>query len=267
MTSNTHDSAHEPHELHRDPITGTPGAHPVGVGVGGAAGGAAAGAVAGTFMGPIGTLVGAAVGVVVGAAAGKGVAERLDPTQEHEYSRDAHADRPYTDAAYDYDKDYAPAYHHGLQGREMDRERSWKDAEPALKDGWEEARGESRLAWDDAREAVRDSWDRADRSHRVYEQSDRHYAGRFEKASYRSEDDKYGDFVPAYRYGTQARSQYADRPWDDELELELRSRWETTHGVGGLPWERARPAIQEAFEGYEAFNDNAGAAPERFKVD
>ena len=65
---------------HRDPLSGAPGAHPVGVGVGAAAGGMAAGAAVGTVDGPVGTIVGAAVGAVVGGRAGKGIAESIDPT-------------------------------------------------------------------------------------------------------------------------------------------------------------------------------------------
>lgn len=63
-----------------DPITGEPGAHPIGTGVGAVAGGMAAGAAVGTVAGPIGTAVGAAAGAVVGGLAGKGVAEKIDPT-------------------------------------------------------------------------------------------------------------------------------------------------------------------------------------------
>lgn len=70
---------------HRDPITGAPGAHPVGVGLGAAAGGIAggfaAGAATGTVAaGPVGTVVGAAVGALAGGLGGKAVAEHLDPT-------------------------------------------------------------------------------------------------------------------------------------------------------------------------------------------
>ena len=64
----------------RDPLTGEPGAHPVGTAVGAAAGGIAAGAAAGSVAGPVGTVVGAVVGAVAGGAAGKGVAETVDPT-------------------------------------------------------------------------------------------------------------------------------------------------------------------------------------------
>jgi phage tail tape-measure protein len=64
-----------------DPITGAPGAHPVGVGLGAAAGGIAAGAAAGTVAaGPVGTVVGAAVGAIAGGLGGKAVAEHFDPT-------------------------------------------------------------------------------------------------------------------------------------------------------------------------------------------
>lgn len=55
------------HEANRDPLTGAPGAHPIGTGLGAAAGGMAAGAAVGTVAGPLGTVVGAAVGAVIGA--------------------------------------------------------------------------------------------------------------------------------------------------------------------------------------------------------
>ena len=63
-----------------DPITKTPGAHPVGTGAG-AAGGAAAGAALGSLAGPVGTLAGGVIGAVVGGLAGKGVAESANPTE------------------------------------------------------------------------------------------------------------------------------------------------------------------------------------------
>jgi outer membrane lipoprotein SlyB len=69
-------------DAHRDPISGAPGAHPVGTGLGAALGGAAAGAVAGGIVGPVGTAVVAAVGAVIGGLAGKDFAETIDPTRE-----------------------------------------------------------------------------------------------------------------------------------------------------------------------------------------
>jgi phage tail tape-measure protein len=70
-----------------DPITGAPGAHPVGVGLGAAAGGVAGGIAAGAAVGtvaagPVGTVVGAAVGAIAGGLGGKAVAEHFDPTTE-----------------------------------------------------------------------------------------------------------------------------------------------------------------------------------------
>ena len=57
----------------RDPISGAPGAHPVGTGVGAAAGGMAAGAAAGSVLGPIGTAAGAAIGAIAGGGKGAGI--------------------------------------------------------------------------------------------------------------------------------------------------------------------------------------------------
>src|SRR5687768_18466963 len=75
-------------DANRDPISGAPGAHPVGTGLGAAAGGMAAGAAVGTVAGPVGTAVGAAGGAVVGGLAGKGSAEMIDPTAEEAYWRE-----------------------------------------------------------------------------------------------------------------------------------------------------------------------------------
>lgn len=66
-----------PASAHPDPITGEPGAHPVGVGVG-ALGAGAAGAAIGSIGGPIGMLIGAAIGAVAGGLAGKEVAATSD---------------------------------------------------------------------------------------------------------------------------------------------------------------------------------------------
>ena len=60
-------------DANRDPITGEPGAHPIGTGAGAAAGGAT-GATVGAIGGPVGAVIGGAVGAVVGGLAGKGAA-------------------------------------------------------------------------------------------------------------------------------------------------------------------------------------------------
>ncbi|MCL1527181.1 hypothetical protein [Xanthomonas nasturtii] len=238
----------EAKDLNRDPISGAPGSHPVGVGVGGIAGGAAAGALAGTVFGPLGTLIGAAAGVLAGAAAGKGVAERLDPTVETEYWRQEHQNRPYYKEGTDYDRDYATVYGFGLQARETRPTSTWEETEATLAGEWRRNRGESRLEWDQARLAARDAWDRADRTHTVYLDNDTHYEGRFDSASYRDADYSYDDYRPAYRYGMQARQQHAGRQWDDHLERDLGDGWDRFKANSRLSWEKAKHAVREAFD-------------------
>jgi hypothetical protein len=148
-------------DANRDPISGAPGAHPVGTGVGAALGGAAAGAATGTVAGPVGTVVGAAVGAVVGGLAGKGVAEAIDPTREDAYWRENYKSRPYVGAG-SYD-DYGPAYAYGVTSYSKHAGRSFDEVEADLARDWGTARGRSSLGWDRAKEATRDAWDRVSR--------------------------------------------------------------------------------------------------------
>jgi hypothetical protein len=141
-----------------DPITGAPGAHPVGTGIGAALGGAAAGAATGTVAGPVGTVVGAAVGAVLGGLAGKGVAETIDPTVENAYWRENFASRPYVaGASFD---DYGPAYSYGVDSYRRYPGRSFDDVETDLSRDWDTVRGGSSLTWDRAKLATKDAWDR-----------------------------------------------------------------------------------------------------------
>lgn len=232
-------------DANRDPISGAPGAHPVGVG--GAAGGLAAGAVAGTVFGPIGTLIGAAAGTVLGAAAGKGVAESIDPTGEADYWRETSRTRPYYSDEHDFQRDYAGVYHAGAVARGEYPEQSWDDTEHRLQAGWEARRGESRLDWEQARPALQDAWERADRTYGAYAWSDDTYAQRFQTAPYRQEGDAFDDYRPAYRYGTYARGEYTDREWDDSLATDLERGWGRFKGGSRLTWERAKHAVADAF--------------------
>lgn len=142
-----------------DPITGAPGAHPIGTGVGAAAGGVAAGAAAGSVVGPVGTVIGAAVGAIIGGLAGKGVAEAIDPTTEAAYWRDNFKDRPYVENATSFD-DYGPAYDYGVRSYSRYSGRSFDDVETDLSRDWDGARGTSNLQWTQARNATRDAWER-----------------------------------------------------------------------------------------------------------
>ena len=143
----------------RDPITGAPGAHPIGTGVGAAAGGMAAGAAVGTVAGPIGTAVGAAVGAVVGCLAGKGIAEKIDPTIEEAYWRENYVGRPYVSKGSTFD-DYGPAYMYGVDNYSKYHGKTFDEVESDLGRDWQRAKGKSRLAWDEAKYATKDSWQR-----------------------------------------------------------------------------------------------------------
>jgi hypothetical protein len=147
-------------DSNRDPLTGAPGSHPVGTGVGALAGGIAAGAAAGTVAGPVGTVIGAAVGAVVGGLAGKGIAESIDPTAEDAYWRENYSSRPYVDSGSSYD-DYGPAYGYGVNAYTQHSGRRFEEVEGDLSSGWDSARGNSSLSWDRAKHATRDAWKRA----------------------------------------------------------------------------------------------------------
>jgi len=146
-------------DANRDPISGAPGAHPIGTGVGAIVGGAAAGAATGTVAGPIGTVIGAAVGAVVGGLAGKGVAEAIDPTREDAYWRENYGGRAYVEQGSSFD-DYGPAYGFGVSSFGRNPGRSFEDVEPQLSGDWTASRGASSLGWDRARHAARDAWNR-----------------------------------------------------------------------------------------------------------
>ena len=143
----------------RDPITGAPGAHPIGTGVGAVAGGLAAGAATGTVVGPVGTVVGAAIGAVVGGLAGKGIAESIDPTREEAYWRDEYKNRSYVTPNSTYD-DYGPAYGYGVNSYGAHSGRTFDEAESDLARGWDKAKGNSSLTWDRAKLATKDAWHR-----------------------------------------------------------------------------------------------------------
>jgi hypothetical protein len=147
-------------DANRDPITGEPGAHPVGTGVGALGGAASGAAIGGAVGGPVGAVIGAAVGGVAGGLAGKGVAESVNPTEEDAYWRENHAQRPYA-ANRGYDE-LGPAYQYGWETWAREGNRGWNGAEKDLEQGWDQARGNSRLSWNDARNATRDAWDRLD---------------------------------------------------------------------------------------------------------
>lgn len=197
------------HDSNPDPITKAPGSHPTGVGIGAAAGGAtgvgaamAVGAATGSIAGPIGTAIGIIAGAVVGGYVGKGIGEKVDPTEDVEYWRGAHKDRPYAKnhTSHDYDRDLAPAYRYGStigmgMGEDYDRplsttgsttgtsaaagqtaaastggaaySRRYEDHESDIRAGWDKVKGQSSLSYEHAKDAIRDAFDRRASSSRT----------------------------------------------------------------------------------------------------
>ncbi len=148
-------------ELKRDPITGTPGAHPLGT-TAGAASGAVAGGVAGMAVGgPVGGLVGIAVGAVAGGMAGTSAAEAVNPTAEETFWRETYVREPYyvKGKAFEY---YAPGFRAGWEGRVRHDGRSFEHAEADLKAGYDLSKSELDPAWQDVRPAARAAWHRVD---------------------------------------------------------------------------------------------------------
>ena len=161
----------KPGDANLDPITGEPGAHPVGTGIGAAGAGAAGAAIGGVVGGPVGAIIGAVVGAVSGGLAGKSAAEAIDPTVEDEYWRSNHAAQPYVEPGRQYE-DYQPAYRTGYEAysRHATAKKSFDEVEPELKSEYEKSYGGAGLAWDKAKPATRAAWDRADSSFKLYEE-------------------------------------------------------------------------------------------------
>jgi len=155
----TMDNKNRTHDSNPDPITGEPGAHPIGV-AGGASGGALAGAAIGAVGGPVGAAVGGAIGAVAGGLAGKAAGEAVNPTEEDAYWREHHTSRPYFKTGRTYD-DYRPAYAYGWESASRYHGRKFEDVESDLSRGWDKARGATRAEWNDMKAATRDAFERA----------------------------------------------------------------------------------------------------------
>jgi hypothetical protein len=150
-------------DLNRDPLSGTPGAHPLGT-TAGAASGAVAGAVAGMAVaGPVGSVVGIAVGAVAGGLAGSSAAEAVNPTAEELFWRETYIREPYyvKGKTFEY---YAPGFRAGWEGRVRHDGRTFEHAEADLKVNYDLTKSELDPSWMDVRPAARAAWERVDRS-------------------------------------------------------------------------------------------------------
>ena len=63
----------------------------------------------------------------------------------------------------------------------------------------------------------------------------------------------YEDYRDAYAFGAAERSKLAgDRvDWDDRLEANLRTRWDSTRAKAGLAWDDAKHAVRDSWHAVE----------------
>ena len=143
-----------------DPLTGEPGSHPIGTGVGAAGGGLTGAAIGAAVGGPLGAAVGAVVGGVAGAYGGKGVAEAVNPTEEEKYWRENHAKQEWAQGeALGYEH-YGPAYRTGYEGVMKYAGRQYHEIETDLARDYEKNDANPAIPWDRARPAVKAAWSR-----------------------------------------------------------------------------------------------------------
>ena len=77
---------------------------------------------------------------------------------------------------------------------------------------------------------------------------DSYYRNHYQ-SNFASSGGAYDDYAPAYTYGSQMRSQYAGRQWDD-VETDLRTDWESrSGGAGGAStWEKMKAAVRHGWD-------------------
>ena len=150
-------------DLNRDPLTGTPGAHPLGTGAGATSGGIAGAAAGMAVGGPVGAVIGAAVGAVAGGLAGKSSAEALNHTAEEKFWRETYIREPYYTKGFAYEY-YAPGFRAGWEGRVRHGAATFAEAEAELMAEYLRTKSELDPIWQDIRPAAHAAFNRVDRT-------------------------------------------------------------------------------------------------------
>lgn len=91
---------------------------------------------------------------------------------------------------------------------------------------------------------------------------DAYWRDQYPETDYYQPGRDYESIQPAYQYGWQARTAYADRSWD-EVEGDLRREWETQKAekVPGT-WEDAQRPIRDAWDRVDAqLTENSRSKP------
>jgi hypothetical protein len=156
----------------------------------------------------------------------------------------SHWDDNYSSLGGSYD-DYEPAYRYGTEMRSSTRyrDRSWDEVESDLKSDWE-SRHPGESTWEKFKAAVRRGWDKITPDI----DNDSYYRSHW-NAKYSNADDNYDDYLPAYRYGNEARrlQKYRSRHWDD-VESDLKTDWESRYTTGPSTWEKFKDAVRHGWD-------------------
>jgi hypothetical protein len=78
-------------------------------------------------------------------------------------------------------------------------------------------------------------------------QEDAYWRENYKTRPYYSTDVAYDDYAPAYRYGWESRSRFADRKYSD-VENDLGSGWDKAKAHSSLGWDKAKAAAQDAWD-------------------
>jgi len=76
---------------------------------------------------------------------------------------------------------------------------------------------------------------------------DAYWRENYASRPYHDQTTSYDEYRPAYQYGWESRSRYADRTFD-EVEPDLQRDWESARGQSSLAWDRAKHATRDAWD-------------------
>ncbi len=80
----------------------------------------------------------------------------------------------------------------------------------------------------------------------VYEAQDAHWSANYASRPYVAAGEEYADYAPAYLYGVLWYHADPERQFDDS-EAELSNGWDSARAGSPLDWQKAKPAVEEAW--------------------
>jgi hypothetical protein len=69
----------------------------------------------------------------------------------------------------------------------------------------------------------------------------------FKSRPYVAEDSTFDRYAPAYRFGLNSSERYPGKTFS-EVERDVSSGWTSARGASDLDWNRARPAVRDAYD-------------------